>query len=65
GVAAITVPDNRWARCDIKSIALLPNVLANQAAHADDAFEALYVRDGIVLEGSHSNLFAVYDGELV
>ncbi len=65
GVAAITVPDNRWARCDIKSISLLPNVLANQPAHAEDAFEALYVRDGIVLEGSHSNLFAVYDGELV
>jgi D-alanine transaminase len=65
GVAAVTVSDNRWARCDIKSIALLPNVLANQKAHASGAFEALFVRDGIVLEGSHSNLFAVYDGGLV
>jgi D-alanine transaminase len=65
GVAAITVSDNRWARCDIKSVSLLPNVLANQQAHAADAFEALFVRDGIVLEGSHSNLFAVYDGGLV
>jgi D-alanine transaminase len=65
GVAAITVSDTRWTRCDIKSISLLPNVLANQQAHAADAFEALFVRDGAVLEGSHSNFHAVYDGTLV
>ncbi len=65
GVDAITVSDNRWGRCDIKSTSLLPNVLANQAAHADGAFEALYVRDGIVLEGSHSNLWAVHRGRLI
>ena len=65
GVDAITVSDMRWARCDIKSIALLPNVLANQRAHAAGAFEALFVRDGIVLEGSHSNLWAVFDETLV
>ena len=65
GVDAITTPDTRWARCDIKSISLLPNVLANQKAHAAGAFEALFVRDGIVLEGSHSNLMAVVDGTLV
>jgi len=65
GVAAITLGDTRWARCDIKSVALLPNVLANQQAHAAGAFEALFVRDGVVLEGSHSNLWAVYDGTLV
>lgn len=65
GVAAITVSDNRWSRCDIKSIALLPNVLANQRAHVAGAFEALFVRDGIVLEGSHSNLWAVFDDTLV
>ncbi len=65
GVPAITLPDNRWTRCDIKSIALLPNVLANQAAHAADAFEALFVKDGVVIEGSHSNLFAVLDGTLI
>lgn len=65
GVAAITLPDTRWTRCDIKSIALLPNVLANQAAHAAGAFEALFVKDGIVIEGSHSNLFAVIDGTLI
>ena len=65
GVSAITVPDTRWSRCDIKSIALLPNVLANQQAHEAGAFEALFVRDGIVIEGSHSNLFAVLDGTLI
>jgi D-alanine transaminase len=65
GVDAITVSDTRWARCDIKSIALLPNVLANQAAHADGAFEALFVRDGVVLEGSHSNLWGVRRDRLV
>lgn len=65
GVPAIRVSDTRWARCDIKSISLLPNVLANQRAHAAGAFEALFVRDGIVLEGSHSNLWAVYDDTLV
>lgn len=65
GVAAVTVPDTRWTRCDIKSIALLPNVLANQVAHDQDAFEALFVKDGVVIEGSHSNLFGVLDGTLI
>lgn len=65
GVAALTVPDTRWSRCDIKSVSLLANVLAKQAAKEAGAFEALFVRDGIVLEGSHSNVFAVYDGALV
>ncbi|MGH7482823.1 MAG: aminotransferase class IV [Longimicrobiales bacterium] len=65
GVAAITVGDDRWARCDIKSTSLLANVLANQRAHEAGAFEALFVRDGVVIEGSHSNLFAVFDGQLV
>jgi D-alanine transaminase len=65
GVAAISVPDTRWTRCDIKSIALLPNVLANQQAHAAGAFEALFVKDGVLIEGSHSNLFGVLDGMLM
>jgi D-alanine transaminase len=65
GVPAITVPDTRWSRCDIKSIALLPNVLANQQAHERGAFEALFVRDGVIIEGSHSNLFAVVDDTLI
>ena len=65
GVATVTVPDTRWSRCDIKSIALLPNVLANQQAKDHGAFEALFVRDGVLIEGSHSNLFGVINGELV
>lgn len=65
GAAAVTVPDTRWSRCDIKSVSLLPNVLANEQAHRAGAFEAIFVRDGIVLEGSHSNLMAVYGGEIV
>ncbi|MGH7505876.1 MAG: D-amino acid aminotransferase [Longimicrobiales bacterium] len=65
GVAAITVPDMRWSRCDIKSVSLLPNILANQQAKDAGAFEALFVRDGVVIEGSHSNLCAVIDGVLV
>jgi len=65
GVAAVTVPDTRWSRCDIKSIALLPNVLANQEAHERGAFEAIFVRDGILIEGSHSNLWGVIGGEAV
>ncbi|HEX7090702.1 MAG TPA: D-amino-acid transaminase [Longimicrobiales bacterium] len=65
GVAAITYPDTRWSRCDIKSVSLLANVLANQAAKDAGGFEALFVRDGIVIEGSHSNFFAVRDGTLV
>lgn len=65
GIAAITVPDTRWSRCDIKSIALLPNVLANQMAKENGAFEALFVRDGVLIEGSHSNLAGVLDDEIV
>jgi D-alanine transaminase len=65
GVAAITTPDTRWGRCDIKSIALLPNVLANQKARASGAFEALFVRDGVLIEGSHSNLIGVVAGHVV
>lgn len=65
GVDAITLPDTRWARCDIKSTSLLPNVLANEAAHAEDAFEAILVRDGAITEGSHSNVWGIRDGRLL
>jgi D-alanine transaminase len=65
GVGAITVPDTRWPRCDIKSISLLPNILANQAAQEAGVFEAILVRDGVVTEGSHSNVWAVRDGRLL
>ncbi|HWZ58494.1 MAG TPA: aminotransferase class IV [Gemmatimonadaceae bacterium] len=64
GVAAITVPDQRWARCDLKTVNLLPNVLAKQAAISAGAYEALLVRDGVVAEGSSTNLFGVIDGQV-
>jgi len=65
GGAVITVPDIRWGRCDVKSINLLPNILARQKARSSGAFEALFVRDGLVLEGAGSNVFAMIQGRLV
>ena len=65
GVKAILVPDIRWTRCDIKSLALLPNVLASQRAAERGAYEAVFVRDGAVTEGAHTNVCAVLDGRLV
>jgi D-alanine transaminase len=60
GVAIITVPDNRWERVDIKTITLLPNVLARQTARDRGAREAWFVdRDGFVTEGSSSNAWIV------
>jgi D-alanine transaminase len=60
GVGVITQPDLRWGRCDIKSIALLPNVLARQSAAAAGCREAWLVdREGIVTEGSASNAYIV------
>ncbi|MCK5623971.1 MAG: D-amino-acid transaminase [Alphaproteobacteria bacterium] len=67
GVAVITVPDLRWARRDIKTINLLPNCLAKQAAAEAGAYEALQVDDeGNVTEGTSSNAWIVTrDGKLV
>ena len=62
GAAVVTRPDLRWGRCDIKSVNLLPNVLANQEAHEAGAWEAVFVRDGVLTEGSHTNVFVVLDG---
>jgi len=64
GVSVITTRDIRWDRCDIKSLNLLPNVLAKQRAHEAKVFEAIFVRDGFVSEGATSNLFMVKDGQL-
>lgn len=64
GVAAVTRPDPRWVRCDIKSTALLANVLVADEAHATGANEAILIRDGRVTEGASSNVFAVRDGRL-
>jgi D-alanine transaminase len=67
GIAVVTMPDNRWGRVDIKSIALLPNVLAKQAAREQGAREAWFVAaDGTVTEGSSSNAWIVtQSGEVV
>lgn len=64
GVDAITHPDIRWARCDIKTINLLPNVVAKQRAVEAGAWESVLVRDGAITEGSSTNVFGVINGEL-
>ena len=65
GVGAITAPDNRWLRCDVKSTALLPNVLLRQLAADAGCAETLLLRDGMLTEGSASNAFVVSEGALL
>ena len=66
GIKCITVADNRWLRCDIKAIALLPNVLLRQAAVEAGCAEAVLIRDDTFLtEGAASNIFAVRNGTLL
>jgi D-alanine transaminase len=67
GISVVTVPDNRWDRVDIKSVALLPNVLAKQAARDAGAKEAWFVDpDGMITEGGSSNAWIVTrEGRLV
>lgn len=65
GFSAVTVPDRRWSRVDIKTVSLLGNVLAQQAAVDAGVDDAILVRDGVALEGAHSNLFAVFGSTLV
>ncbi|KAA0579772.1 D-amino acid aminotransferase [Azospirillum sp. B21] len=62
GVAAITIPDIRWSRCDLKTVALLGSVLAQQAATDAGVVDALQLRDGLVTEGAATNIFVVKDG---
>lgn len=64
GAAAITLPDIRWSRCDLKTVNLLPNVLGKQQAAEAGAFEAIFLRDGAVTEGASTNVFGVIDGEI-
>lgn len=60
-----SVPDERWDKCWIKSIALLPNVLARNAAAAAGADEAIFIDNGCATEGAASNLFMVAQGKLI
>ncbi|MBC7791873.1 MAG: aminotransferase class IV, partial [Anaerolineae bacterium] len=64
GAPAITQPDLRWGRCDLKTLNLLPNVLASHTAKERGAFEAMLIREGVVTEGTKTNFFGVVDGSL-
>jgi len=65
GVAAITADDIRWGRCDLKTVALLANVLTRQSAVDAGCTEAIMLRDGFLTEGSASNIFCVRDGVIL
>jgi D-alanine transaminase len=65
GVSAVSAVDNRWDRCDIKAISLLPNVLLRQLAIDHGAVETVMFRDGILTEGAASNIFAVENGVIL
>lgn len=62
GVGTILLADQRWARCDLKTINLLPNVIAKQKAIAAGMHEALLQRDGVIMEGAATNFFGVIEG---
>ncbi|MCL6493755.1 MAG: aminotransferase class IV [Ignavibacterium sp.] len=65
GVSVTLEQDVRWSRCDIKSIALLPNVLANHKAISEGHYEAVLFRDNFITEGSHTNFFAVKNDSII
>ncbi len=62
GISAVTLDDFRWQHCNIKAIALLPNILLRQQAVERDSMEAILIRDGNMTEGAASNLFIVSNG---
>jgi D-alanine transaminase len=64
GIKVMLKEDIRWSRCDIKSVALLPNTLSYQEASENGLKECIFVRNGIITEGSHSNIFFVSEGSL-
>lgn len=64
GVSVITLPDERWANCYIKSLNLLPNVMAKQKAAEEGCYEAILHKDGVITECSASNVFLVRDGTI-
>lgn len=65
GISAISIPDPRWKRCDLKVISLLANVLARQQAVDAGCVETILLRDGLLSEGAASNIFVVKDGVLL
>jgi D-alanine transaminase len=64
GIKVMLKEDIRWSRCDIKSVALLPNTMSFQEAWENGMKECIFVRNGLITEGSHSNIFFVTDGTL-
>lgn len=62
GAKGLLIPDERWLRCDIKSLNLLGNVMGKQKANEAGCFEGIQVRDGFVTEGTSSNFFVIKDG---
>ncbi len=65
GVCAVTAVDNRWLRCNIKAISLLPNILLRQQAIDAECAETVMLRDGFLTEGAASNIFVVKHGVLM
>jgi D-alanine transaminase len=65
GVRVLLETDTRWSRCDIKTIALLPNILSRQNAVEQGACETIWARYGTITEGTHTNFCAVKDGILL
>jgi D-alanine transaminase len=64
GIKVMLKEDIRWSRCDIKSVALLPNTISFQEAYENGLKECIFVRNGLITEGSHSNIFFVIEGTL-
>lgn len=65
GITCITVPDERWGRCNIKTVQLLANCIAKEKAKRAGSFEAIFHKGGAVIEGSSSNVFIVKDNKLL
>lgn len=65
GICAVSAVDVRWGRCDLKTIGLLPNVLAKQKAVEAGCVECILFRDGVLTEGAASNIFVVSQGEVL
>jgi D-alanine transaminase len=65
GVAAVSLPDERWLHCDVKSTSLLGNVLAKQAAVEAGGFECIMFRNGFLTEGSSANIWVARNGKLL
>ena len=64
GIEAIAVDDFRWKACDIKSVSLIANVMIRLSANVQNVMDAIMVRDGLVTEGTASNIFLVHGGSI-